>query len=89
MALVRMGSAAFDLSEVTGVVPKRGKAARVAVYLRNAACIELGGDEARAFIELIESLPARDDLGPVGSRVGVPSVDKPHFGEPPGRKKQG
>jgi hypothetical protein len=90
----RMGGSAFDLIKVVAVVrhsPLRGRAKedRVTVYLCDAVPVDLRGDDARAFLRLVESLPAADDeLGPVGSRVAVVS-GKPEGGEPAGRKRRG
>lgn len=88
MPLTRMGGAAFDLSEVTGVVPKkRGRQKGengVTIFLRNAVSIELTGDEARAFLILIESLPPGGDYGPIGKRVAVSVDDDREPGQLPG-----
>jgi hypothetical protein len=89
-----MGGSAFDLVKVVAVVrhanPRgRPKEDRVTVYLGDAVPVELRGEDARAFVRYVESLPeAGGDLGPVGSRVAV-GLDPPERREKPGREKSG
>ncbi len=91
MPLTRMGDSAFDLYDVSGVVPRKGEPDqpardRVTIYLRNAVAVELEDCAARAFLDLIEALPSDSTQGKSGRRQAIPrsrggDPDKPVGGE--------